>query len=61
MAGECFERAGEPVLAEDCFVQSLRIDPYAISAARGWRRVAVGDGLAAGYADDLEAWGAARA
>jgi len=60
MAGECFERAGEPVLAEDCFVQSLRVDPYAISAARGWRRVATDDGLAAGYAGDLEAWGAAR-
>jgi tetratricopeptide (TPR) repeat protein len=69
MAGECFERAGEPILAEDCFVQSLRVDPFAISAARGWRRVTAAPAsaaasapaaLAAGYAADLEAWGAAR-
>jgi tetratricopeptide (TPR) repeat protein len=63
MAGECFERAGDPVAAEDCFVQALRVDPYAVSAARGWRRSAAGTGqggLAAEYADRLEEWGAAR-
>ena len=62
MAGECFDRAGRSVLAEDCFMQALRIDPHAVSAARGWRRVA-GDGLgglAHEYADQLEQWGAAR-
>jgi tetratricopeptide (TPR) repeat protein len=60
MAAECFDRAGERTLAEDCFVQALRVDPYAISAARGWRRVAAGDDLAASYAGELEAWGARR-
>ncbi|TCO54314.1 tetratricopeptide repeat protein [Actinocrispum wychmicini] len=61
LAGECFERAGLPVLAEDCFVQALRVDPHAVSAARGWRRVATGiPELAAEYADGLEQWGAAR-
>jgi tetratricopeptide (TPR) repeat protein len=66
MAGECFERAGEPVPAEDCFVQALRVDPYAVSAARGWKRTATSAahgalaGLAAEYADRLEEWGAAR-
>lgn len=62
MAGECFDRAGKQVLAEDCFVQALRVDPYAVSAARGWRRVA-GDGmggLAREYADQLEQWGTTR-
>jgi tetratricopeptide (TPR) repeat protein len=60
MAGECFDRAGERTLAEDCFVQALRVDPYSISAARGWRRVGSADPLAQQYADQLEAWGAAR-
>ncbi|SER25447.1 hypothetical protein [Actinokineospora terrae] len=62
LAGECFDRAGLPVLAEDCFVQALRVDPHAVSAARGWARVASGAlaGVAAEYARDLEAWGAAR-
>lgn len=60
MAGECYTRAGEPALAEDCFVQALRIDPYAISAARGWHRVAGGDALAAEYATALEEWGKRR-
>lgn len=61
MAGECFARAGENILAEDCFVQALRIDPYGISAARGWRRVAPADALATRFAGQLEEWGAARA
>jgi tetratricopeptide (TPR) repeat protein len=60
MAGECFARAGENVLAEDCFIQALRVDPYAISAARGWRRVAPAEELAARFAGQLEEWGAAR-
>jgi tetratricopeptide (TPR) repeat protein len=63
MAGECFERAGDPVAAEDCFVQALRVDPYAISAARGWTRTGTSAGmgeLAADYAGRLEEWGAAR-
>ncbi len=60
MAGECFSRAGDAVAAEDCFVQSLRVDPYAISAARGWRRVAGESPLAQEYAGQLEEWGAAR-
>ncbi|GLZ38922.1 hypothetical protein [Actinokineospora sp. NBRC 105648] len=59
LAGECFDQAGLPVLAADCFVQALRIDPYAVSAARGWHRVS-GDELAAEYVSGLEAWGAAR-
>ena len=60
MAGECYDRAADCTLAADCFLQSLRVDPYAVSAARGWRRVAAGDPLAHQYADQLEAWGAAR-
>lgn len=60
MAGECFARAGEAALAEDCYLQALRVDPYAISAARGWRRIAPGDSLAAKFAAELEEWGAAR-
>lgn len=62
MAGEAFDRAGQPALAEDCFAQALRFDPHAVSAARGWRRVAASgmSGLATEYADQLEAWGAAR-
>ncbi|MEU7095806.1 tetratricopeptide repeat protein [Kitasatospora aureofaciens] len=62
-AGECFRRAGRPVLAEDCFLQALRLDPYAISAARGWAAVGAANGmgeLARTYLADLEAWGAAR-
>lgn len=61
MAGECFDRAGDRALAEDCFVQALRVAPYSISAARGWRRVAVPqNALARQYADQLESWGAAK-
>jgi tetratricopeptide (TPR) repeat protein len=60
MAGECYARAGASTLAEDCFVQSLRVDPYAISAARGWRRVASDDALAAEYATALDQWGRRR-
>jgi tetratricopeptide (TPR) repeat protein len=60
MAGECFDRAGDSTLARDCFVQALRVDPYSISGARGWRRVADGDTLAREYADTLEEWGTAR-
>ncbi|WP_156758610.1 tetratricopeptide repeat protein [Actinokineospora pegani] len=63
LAGECFERAGNPVLAEDCYVQALRVDPYAISAARGWQRVggACGMGeLADEYAKTLLRWGQER-
>lgn len=62
MAGSCFAKAGHAVLAEDCFVQSIRIDPYAISAARGWRKIASAgmSALAHDYADGLEEWGAAR-
>ncbi|WP_441247636.1 hypothetical protein [Kitasatospora sp. McL0602] len=62
-AGDCFARAGQPLLAEDCFFQALRIDPHAISAARGWASVGAAGGmgeLAGQYLDDLEAWGAAR-
>jgi tetratricopeptide (TPR) repeat protein len=62
-AGDCFARAGQPLLAEDCFLQALRIDPYAISAARGWAAVGPANGmgeLAAQYLAGLEAWGAAR-
>ncbi|MER7753800.1 hypothetical protein [Kitasatospora sp. NPDC097643] len=62
-AAECFRRAGQPVLAEDCYLQALRLDPYAISAARGWAAVGAANGmaeLAATYLADLEAWGAAR-
>jgi|GEM_PF-2823552 len=59
MAGECFDRAGDTALAEDSFLQALRIDPYSISAARGWRRVSSSD-LARRYADQLESWGASR-
>ncbi|MDQ3823154.1 MAG: hypothetical protein M3321_07930, partial [Actinomycetota bacterium] len=63
MAGEQFERAGEPTVAQDCYVQALRIDAYAISAARGWRRVAAPGPMAdvaSEYAGELEAWGAER-
>jgi tetratricopeptide (TPR) repeat protein len=60
MAGECFDRAGERALAQDCFVQAIRVDPYSISAARGWRRVASGSELAREYAERLESWGAER-
>ncbi|BFV55201.1 hypothetical protein KCMC57_up03050 [Kitasatospora sp. CMC57] len=62
-AGDCFARAGQPLLAEDCYLQALRIDPYAVSAARGWAAVGPANGmgeLAARYLADLEAWGAAR-
>ncbi len=62
-AGDCFARAGQPLLAEDCFLQALRIDPHAISAARGWASVGSAGGmgeLAGQYLADLEAWGAAR-
>ncbi|MFJ9518623.1 hypothetical protein ACIRPK_10195 [Kitasatospora sp. NPDC101801] len=62
-AGDCFARAGHPLLAEDCYLQALRIDPYAVSAARGWAAVGPANGmgeLAAQYLADLEAWGAAR-
>jgi len=58
MAGTCFSKAGDAVAAEDCFVQSLRVDPYAISAARGWREVAGESPLAREYAGQLEEWGA---
>jgi hypothetical protein len=63
MAGNCFRDAGSPILAEDCYFQTLRLDPYAISAARGWAAVGgvVGMGtLAEDYLSTLEAWGAAR-
>ncbi len=63
LAGECFDRAGLPGPAEDCFVQSLRVDPYAVTAARGWARVARDADsatLAAEYRDGLEAWAAER-
>ncbi|WP_018350035.1 tetratricopeptide repeat protein [Longispora albida] len=56
MAGECYERAGQQAIAEDCFIQALRHDPYAISAARGWRR----NGDDFGYTAALEEWGASR-
>lgn len=62
-AAECLRRAGELVLAEDCYLQALRLDPYAISSARGWAAVGSAGGmgpLAAGYLADLESWGAAR-
>lgn len=72
-AADCFAKAGQPLLAEDCYLQALRIDPFAISAARGWAAVAgtadsagaVGYAggmaeLAHQYVADLEAWGASR-
>ncbi len=62
-AADCLARAGRPVLAEDCYLQALRLDPHAISAARGWAavgpRAAMGR-LAGEYLAELEAWGAAR-
>ncbi|HXP20399.1 MAG TPA: hypothetical protein VN840_12215 [Streptosporangiaceae bacterium] len=62
-AADCFARAGQPVLAEDCYLQALRLDPHAISAARGWAAVgpqASMGALAGEYLAGLEAWGAAR-
>lgn len=61
MAAQCFANIGEPALAEDCYVQALRVDPHAITAARGWPTVATnGTGaLAAEYVAGLEEWGAA--
>jgi tetratricopeptide (TPR) repeat protein len=62
MAGECLRRAGDTALAEDCFVQALRVDPHAVSAARGWRRTAsaaMAD-LATEYTDGLQEWGSSR-
>jgi tetratricopeptide (TPR) repeat protein len=62
-AGQCFERAALPVLAEDCYLQTLRLDPYAITAARGWERVAPTGGMAetaAQYRAGLETWGTTR-
>ncbi|WP_344444524.1 hypothetical protein [Kitasatospora nipponensis] len=62
-AADCFARAGQPVLAEDCYLQALRLDPHAISVARGWAALGAGGAmgeLAEGYLADLEAWGAAR-
>ncbi|MEV0192843.1 hypothetical protein AB0I39_30470 [Kitasatospora purpeofusca] len=56
-AAECFRRAGLPVLAEDCYLQALRLDPYAISAARGWAAVATGGSESGGAGG--EAGGAA--
>ncbi|MFJ4095077.1 hypothetical protein ACIPYS_26110 [Kitasatospora sp. NPDC089913] len=56
-AAECFRRAGQPVLAEDCYVQALRLDPYAISAARGWAAVAEGGGTVGAAADDTDTAG----
>ncbi|MEV4612531.1 hypothetical protein AB0K43_08010 [Kitasatospora sp. NPDC049258] len=63
-AADCFARAGEPVLAEDCYLQALRLDPYAISAARGWAAAGPAGamaGAAGEYLAGLESWGAARA
>lgn len=62
MAGECLRKAGDDALAEDCYLQALRVDPYAVSAARGWQKTA-GPALAqlAGeYAAGLQAWGESR-
>lgn len=62
-AADCLEKAGLPVLAEDCYLQALRLDPHAISAARGWAAVgpkATMGQLAAEYLSGLEAWGVAR-
>jgi Tfp pilus assembly protein PilF len=61
MAGECFRKAGEQALAEDCFMQTLRVDPYAVSAARGWRDTATAlADVAREYADQLHEWGTQR-
>ena len=62
MAGDCLRRTGNDVLAEDSFLQALRVDPYAVSAARGWRRTATPAmaTLATEYADGLDEWGALR-
>ncbi|MHA6757530.1 tetratricopeptide repeat protein [Streptacidiphilus sp. PAMC 29251] len=62
-AAQCFERAGLTTPAEDCYLQTLRLDPYAITAARGWQRTAAAGGMAgpaAQYLAELESWGAAR-
>jgi tetratricopeptide (TPR) repeat protein len=62
-AADSFARAGERVLAEDCYLQVLRLDPYAISAARGWAEVSSAgpaSELAGQYLADLEAWGKPR-
>lgn len=62
-AADCFARVGLPILAEDCYFQALRIDPYAISAARGWAAAWPSGGMAAladEYLADLEKWGARR-
>ncbi len=62
-AADCFAKVGQPILAEDCYFQALCIDPYAISAARGWAAAwPAGDmaGLAGEYLADLEEWGARR-
>ncbi len=62
-AADCFAKAGQPTLAEDCYFQVLRIDPYAISAARGWAQAGPAGGmavLAKDYLADLEAWGASK-
>ncbi|MEU9130460.1 hypothetical protein AB0D08_20575 [Kitasatospora sp. NPDC048540] len=62
-AADCFAAAGQPVLAEDCYLQVLRLDPYAISAARGWAATGAAGGMAGAagqYLAGLEAWGAAR-
>jgi tetratricopeptide (TPR) repeat protein len=62
-AADAFAADGQGLLAEDCYLQALRLDPYAISAARGWASVADAGGmagLAVGYLAGLEAWGAAR-
>ncbi|MEU3459166.1 hypothetical protein ABZ721_04310 [Streptomyces sp. NPDC006733] len=63
LAGECLAKAGLPELAEDCFIQSLRIDPYAVSSARGWAATGSDDTMGAlgrEYLDGLEAWAAGR-
>ncbi|MCZ4121083.1 tetratricopeptide repeat protein [Streptomyces sp. H39-S7] len=63
LAGECLATAGLPELAGDCFIQSLRIDPYAASSARGWAATGGDDTMGAlgrEYRDGLEAWAAAR-
>jgi tetratricopeptide (TPR) repeat protein len=62
-AADCFAKAGQPVLAEDCYLQVLRLDPHAISAARGWAAVGTRSAMGAladEYLAGLEAWGKAR-
>jgi hypothetical protein len=55
LAADCQRRTGEPAVAEDGYLQALRIDPLAGPAVHGWLRTASADlaPVARGYAEDL--------